>query len=131
MIPAIEWQQPQGDVLKWNVDGTAKGKPGRAGIGGILRNSMGAPICTFSAHIGIRDSNEAEFIAIVFAQETLLMGQNMIEESDSKNKQRGGSIGISSITSCLPLNGSGLHIQTEKVMTMLTVWKKKGLKWRA
>lgn len=58
-----------GGMLEWNVDGAAQGKPGRVGIGGILWDHTGDYHCVFSNPLGIRDSNEAEFIAIVFAIE--------------------------------------------------------------
>lgn len=48
------------------MDGIVKGKLGRVGIGGILRNSMGVFICIFLVYIGIWDLNEVEFIVIVF-----------------------------------------------------------------
>ncbi|EOY25536.1 Uncharacterized protein TCM_026934 [Theobroma cacao] len=37
--PQISWQPPATGELKFNVDGSAKGKPGLAGCGDILRNS--------------------------------------------------------------------------------------------
>lgn len=67
--PAIDWSPPPPNVLKWNVDGSSKGKPGEAGIGGVLRDGQGVVIAMFSAHVGIKDSNEAEFMASVFPLE--------------------------------------------------------------
>lgn len=43
----VSWSPPFGD-LKFNVDGAAKGKPGPAGVGGVLRNSNGAAFSLFS-----------------------------------------------------------------------------------
>lgn len=63
------WSPPPLNKVKWNVDGSSKWKPGPAGIGGILRNDQGITIALFAASVGIRDSNEAEFMAIVFALE--------------------------------------------------------------
>eukprot|EP00268_Persea_americana_P062605 TRINITY_DN8040_c1_g2_i6.p1 TRINITY_DN8040_c1_g2~~TRINITY_DN8040_c1_g2_i6.p1 ORF type:complete len:254 (+),score=31.35 TRINITY_DN8040_c1_g2_i6:132-893(+) len=37
----VTWSPPSPNVLKFNVDGAARGKPGPAGIGGILRNYKG------------------------------------------------------------------------------------------
>lgn len=34
--PAVTWIPPPEPALKWNIDGSSKGKPGKAGIGGIL-----------------------------------------------------------------------------------------------
>ncbi|KAK7245158.1 hypothetical protein RIF29_39993 [Crotalaria pallida] len=39
-------------------------------IGGVLKNHGWVILCTFAASLGIRDSNEAKFMAIVFALET-------------------------------------------------------------
>jgi hypothetical protein len=33
-----EWQRPPRNEWKWNVDGSSRGKPGAACIGGVLRN---------------------------------------------------------------------------------------------
>jgi hypothetical protein len=33
-----EWQRPPRNEWKWNVDGSSRGKPGAAGIGGVLHN---------------------------------------------------------------------------------------------
>ncbi|MCH93148.1 N-terminal acetyltransferase complex ARD1 subunit-like protein [Trifolium medium] len=66
---SLERQRPAQNEWKWNVDGSSKGKPGAAGIGGVLRNDRGDIVAQFAASIGVRDSNEAEFLAIVFALE--------------------------------------------------------------
>ncbi|XWS10702.1 hypothetical protein CRYUN_Cryun38cG0020200 [Craigia yunnanensis] len=38
MMIARKWSKPFPDSLKFNVDGSALGKPGAAGIGGVLRD---------------------------------------------------------------------------------------------
>ncbi|KAK3224489.1 hypothetical protein Dsin_011514 [Dipteronia sinensis] len=58
------WIPPLLDSLKSNEDVSARGSPGRAGIGGVLRDSKGKILCTFSDHIGIQDANTAEILAI-------------------------------------------------------------------
>ena len=45
------WLPPGNGLIKFNVDGSAKGQPGPAGIGGVLRNSGGMMICFFSKDI--------------------------------------------------------------------------------
>lgn len=45
-------------MLKFNVDGAPKGKPGPAGIGNVLCNHNG---------LGTKDFNEAEVMAILEA----------------------------------------------------------------
>ena len=54
-------------VLKFNADGAAKGKPDLAAIGGVLRNQKGEVLFMFSKDAGIKDSNEAEVLAILEA----------------------------------------------------------------
>ena len=41
------WRPPELDSLKFNVDGFARGLPGQAGIGGVLRDSCGNVLCVF------------------------------------------------------------------------------------
>lgn len=50
--------------LKFNVDGSTIGKPGPAGIGGVLQDCNGKVLCVFSNFIGIRNSYAAEVAAI-------------------------------------------------------------------
>lgn len=54
------------------MDGSARGKPGPAGIGGVPRNDQGNMIAMFAASVGVKDSNEAEFMAIFFTLEMSL-----------------------------------------------------------
>ncbi|KAK3205589.1 hypothetical protein Dsin_019635 [Dipteronia sinensis] len=37
----MDWIPPTSDRLKFNVDGSARGKPGPTGVGGVLRDSTG------------------------------------------------------------------------------------------
>ncbi|XVF48928.1 hypothetical protein PTKIN_Ptkin03bG0227800 [Pterospermum kingtungense] len=50
-----------------NVDGSSFGKPGPAGIGGVLRNHVETELICFSKHVGMEDSNVAEIMAITKA----------------------------------------------------------------
>ncbi|GMJ07609.1 hypothetical protein like AT5G65005 [Hibiscus trionum] len=54
-------------VLKFNVDGAARGKPGPAGFGGMMRDGESQILGLFSGPLGEMDSNEAEIRAIAFA----------------------------------------------------------------
>lgn len=54
-------------VLKFYVNGVTKGKLGLAIIGGVLRNHKGDVLYMFSKHVGIKDSNAAEVLAILEA----------------------------------------------------------------
>ncbi|KAK3219977.1 hypothetical protein Dsin_013947 [Dipteronia sinensis] len=85
----IDWIPPMTDTLKFNVDGSVRGKPGPAGIGGVLRNSNGKVLCLFSYYMGRADSNAAEIWAIKRAVELclsnpMLRGRDIEVVSDSK-----------------------------------------------
>ena len=47
----VSWSSPPMRFLKFNVDGAARGKPGPAGIGGVLRN-QGGVLYMFLKHVG-------------------------------------------------------------------------------
>ncbi|KAK2649325.1 hypothetical protein Ddye_016814 [Dipteronia dyeriana] len=59
-----EWVPPSVGRLKFNVDGSARGKPSNGGIGGVLKDASGVVLCRFSFFVRMRDSNEAEILAI-------------------------------------------------------------------
>ncbi|KAK3199278.1 hypothetical protein Dsin_022693 [Dipteronia sinensis] len=61
---AMAWVPPPKEVLKFNVDGSFKKEIGRAGIGGVLLNSRGEVLCSFSAFVGNVDASTAELLAI-------------------------------------------------------------------
>lgn len=52
---------PSPGAYKFSFDGAARGKPWPIEIGGMLRNSKGGVLFIFSKHVGICNSNEAEF----------------------------------------------------------------------
>ena len=59
----ILWKNPLLDSLKFNVDGSYKGKPGPASIDDMLKDSMTAIKIVFSKAIGVADSNITELLA--------------------------------------------------------------------
>ncbi|KAK3169154.1 hypothetical protein Dsin_000058 [Dipteronia sinensis] len=59
-----DWMPPSFDSLKFNVDGSAKGAPGLAGMGGVLMYSNRKILCIFSSFLGVKDANSAEIEAI-------------------------------------------------------------------
>lgn len=61
----VAWSLPGVGELKFNVDGAARGKPGLVGIGGVLRDSASFVFGMFSKHVGIKESNKAEVLAIL------------------------------------------------------------------
>ena len=75
-------------MLKFNVDGVAKGKPMPVGIGGGLRNSEGNVLALFSKHVGCMESNEAEVVAFLEAIRIFTSTSSrsrLVVESDSLN----------------------------------------------
>lgn len=55
--------------MLWNVDGSSRGKLGLAGIGGVFRDDQGEIKAFFSVSVGMKDSNVAQVLAIVYASE--------------------------------------------------------------
>ena len=55
------WCLPPFGVLKFNVDGAAKGKPGLAGIWGVLRNHKGEVIYMFPSMLGSKTLMKKRF----------------------------------------------------------------------
>ncbi|EOY06164.1 Uncharacterized protein TCM_020977 [Theobroma cacao] len=60
----VEWELPQQDQMKFNVNGTARRCLGLARIDGILRNHKGEVKVIFSKSIGSADSNLVEILVI-------------------------------------------------------------------
>jgi len=89
--PLIIWSSRANQRLKWNVDGSSTRKPSDPGIEGVLRDYKGIVRCMYrSTLVGIKDSNEAEPIAVIKALELSstreeCIGKRIIIESDSSN----------------------------------------------
>ncbi|MBA0833248.1 hypothetical protein Goarm_017573 [Gossypium armourianum] len=77
----IVWHAPPCGVIKFTVDGAARGKSGPAGCGGVLRDHSGKILVIFSGLLCILESKEAELRPIILALEN---AQKIIVESDSK-----------------------------------------------
>ncbi|XVF41915.1 hypothetical protein PTKIN_Ptkin01aG0319200 [Pterospermum kingtungense] len=77
--------------LVFNVDGSAIGNPGAAGIRGILRDHLGRKRLEFSKSIGVGDSNLAELLAkikeafVLFLASPWASNCALVIESDSTN----------------------------------------------
>lgn len=56
----VIWFPPSSNIIKLNVDGTAKGNPGVSGTGGVFRDSSGVVIYAFSSYLGVKSNNFAE-----------------------------------------------------------------------
>ncbi|KAK3231836.1 hypothetical protein Dsin_003717 [Dipteronia sinensis] len=88
-VKSSEWLPPTGEGLKFNVDGSLRDNPGKAGIEGVLRDSGGKVWGLFSAFVGILDSMSAEILAIQRAafmcvHSEVLVGKEVDIVSDSK-----------------------------------------------
>lgn len=60
----VKWHPPPPNSIKINVDGSSYGNPGRAGFGGLLRNSVGEWLIGYSGCCGIATNINAELQAI-------------------------------------------------------------------
>ncbi|XWS48374.1 hypothetical protein CRYUN_Cryun13aG0071000 [Craigia yunnanensis] len=58
------WNVTPSDSLKFNIDGSSRGKLGPVGIGGVLRDNTAAIKLVFSKAIGVANSNVAELLAV-------------------------------------------------------------------
>ena len=86
----VSWNAPSPDFLKFNVDRSSRGKPGPAGIGGVLRDHTTTVKLVFSKAIGVADSNVAELLAVrevlsVYANSRWASSHRLIIECDSSN----------------------------------------------
>ena len=55
------------EILKINTDGSSRGNPGQAGVGGVGRDTNGNVIFMFSIHKGVHSNNVMEALAIKVA----------------------------------------------------------------
>ncbi|XP_057836070.2 uncharacterized protein LOC131046358 [Cryptomeria japonica] len=80
------WSPPPLGVLKINSDGSSRGNPGHAGIGGVGRDSSGDVQFIFSEYKGLHTNNLMEAQAILVAMEwaNQLGWRRIICESDSQ-----------------------------------------------
>ncbi|OMO90964.1 reverse transcriptase [Corchorus capsularis] len=61
---SISWTPPGEHFVKLNTDGAAKGNPGAAGAGGVIRNTEGGWVVGFAAHLGTCSNVAAELHAL-------------------------------------------------------------------
>ncbi|XP_059077196.1 uncharacterized protein LOC131876295 [Cryptomeria japonica] len=80
------WTPPPVGVLKINIDGSSRGNPGHAGVGGIGRGNDGGAVFVFSIYKGQHSNNLMEALAIKIAVERgySLGWRRIICESDSQ-----------------------------------------------
>ena len=118
----IMWKNPSIGSLKFNVDGSSKGKPGPAGIGGVLRDCSGKVKVIFSKAIGLADSNVAELLAVrealrIFLSSKWVSSHRLIIENDSSN-----------VVECV-LYPQGTPWALKKIMSQIVAYKAMLIEW--
>ncbi|KAK3199619.1 hypothetical protein Dsin_023034 [Dipteronia sinensis] len=76
-------------ALKFNIDGSTRGKPRTVVIRGVLRDCRGQVLGIFSSYVGLQDSNTTKILAIhkacmLCAAKANFNHKNIIIVSDSK-----------------------------------------------
>lgn len=68
------------------TDGAARGNPGEAGIGIIIRGEDGEPVYSFGGYIGTSTNNVAEYRALIHClkQSAAISCSRMVVHSDSQ-----------------------------------------------
>ncbi|KAK0601643.1 hypothetical protein LWI29_026061 [Acer saccharum] len=87
---SMKWRPLQAVNLSFNVDGSVMGLSGKAGIGGVLRNSLGDVVCFFSAPVDEMEVSTVELMAIhkvcaMCASRSDFVGKNISIRSDSRS----------------------------------------------
>ena len=85
-VALIQWKAPLDDWVKLNIDGASRGNPGPAGCGGVVRDSAGTWLASFSAKLGVCTSVKAELMALVHGLKVVQDKgfKNIIIDMDSK-----------------------------------------------
>ena len=66
------------------TDGGARGNPGPAGIGAVIKDANGKTLKEISESLGKQTNNHAEYMAVIFAMEAL---RRIIKKEDRKNAE--------------------------------------------
>ncbi|KAF6157144.1 hypothetical protein GIB67_041605 [Kingdonia uniflora] len=75
MVKSFFWELPQKDEIKLNIDGAARGNPGKGGIGCIFGNCDGKVLGSLSKGLGPVTNYMAECEAIIHGVDyTALVG---------------------------------------------------------
>ena len=63
-----------------NVDGGARGNPGPAGVGVVIKDAKGKLVKEFNKYIGVATNNVAEYNAVIYGlQEALIVKADEVE----------------------------------------------------
>jgi ribonuclease HI len=123
------WTPPPLGFLKLNFDRAAKGNPGVAGMGGVIKDSDGNVIRLYAGSMGNSTNNAAEFGALELSLEILRRERmtNAIVEGDStlvinmaKRLQNGTRVGKVQRHWCLALSLQKIqeHLKTLNIMEL-------------
>ncbi|MFC1631833.1 ribonuclease HI family protein [Candidatus Omnitrophota bacterium] len=97
------------------IDGAARGNPGPAGIGIIIKDAKGQDIRCLYKYIGETSNNLAEYTALIYAlQEALILGlKDLAVYSDSEllTKQLNGEYKVKNL-GLKPYYEQFLHLKT-------------------
>ncbi|XP_073031340.1 uncharacterized protein [Primulina eburnea] len=63
-LAIVRWLRPPFECFKLNVDGSSRGSPGASTVGGVVRDSFGHVVVSFSEFIGVGTNIRAELWAI-------------------------------------------------------------------
>lgn len=63
-LTIVKWIKPPSGCYKLNIEGSTKGSLRESAVGGMVRDSYGRPILSFSEFIGVGSNIMAEIIAI-------------------------------------------------------------------
>ena len=64
LVRNTSWSKPSTGLMKFNVDGAARRKPGPAGIGGLLRDDTGKIWMEFSKSIGVANRMRLRYVLL-------------------------------------------------------------------
>ncbi|XP_075503965.1 uncharacterized protein LOC142541291 [Primulina tabacum] len=63
-LAIVRWLCPPPGCFKLNVDGSSRGNPGESSVGGVVRDSSGRVVLSFSEFIGVGTNVRAELWAV-------------------------------------------------------------------
>ncbi|XP_075499183.1 uncharacterized protein LOC142537561 [Primulina tabacum] len=64
-LAIVRWLCPPPGCFKLNVDGSSRGNPGESSVGGVVRDSSGRVVLSFSEFIGVGTNVRAELWAVL------------------------------------------------------------------
>jgi ribonuclease HI len=100
LFPSTQAVQPPNEYLVANIDGGARGNPGPAGFGVLIRDQSGKKIAALSEYLGHQTNNYAEYSGLIAALEYALQhghkALKVISDSELMVKQMRGHYKVKS-----------------------------------